>query len=52
MPALSRRPIPLRWLPPVIFVGLILVMGVGLFGLTKLQGIPTASTLTDRPARN
>jgi hypothetical protein len=44
MPALSRRPIPLRWLPPVIFVGLILVMGVGLFGLTRLQDSQVAST--------
>ena len=52
MPVLSHRSIRLRWLPPIIYIGLILVMSIGLFGLIRLQDIQAASTVADQPVGN
>jgi hypothetical protein len=46
MSALPRHAIAGRWLPSIIHVGLILTLGIGLFGLTRLHDSQTASTLT------
>jgi hypothetical protein len=50
MSALPRNPFPGRWLPSIIYVGLIVTMGIGLFGLTKLQASQAAPALTAHPA--
>jgi hypothetical protein len=50
MSALPRSPFPGRWLPSIIYVGLIVTMGIGLFGLTRLQASPAESTVAAQPA--
>jgi hypothetical protein len=50
MPALPRSPLPGRWLPSIIYVGLIVTMGIGLFGLTRLEASQAGSTLAAQPA--
>ena len=51
MSALPRSPFPGRWLPPIIYVGLIVTMGIGLFGLTSLQTSQAAPALTAHSAQ-
>jgi hypothetical protein len=50
MPALPRNPFPGPWLPSIIYVGLIVTMGIGLFGLTRLEANQAAPALTTHPA--
>jgi hypothetical protein len=51
MSALRRNPFPGRWLPSIIYVGLIVAMGIGLFSLTRLQVSQAAPALTAHSAR-
>jgi hypothetical protein len=50
MSALPRSPFPGRWLPFIIYAGLIATMGIGLFGLTRLQASQAAPALTAHSA--
>jgi hypothetical protein len=51
MPTSLRLPFWDRWLPLIIYTGLILSMGVGLFGLTRLQASQAASLPTVQSER-
>ena len=50
MPALPPSLSPGHWLPSIIYVGLIVTMGIGLFGLTRLEASQAAPALAAHPA--